>query len=71
MSREEEKKEREGERNRHSGRNNYQQRKIQQICLSIYYVPRIFPGGQTGNHMVENMLDMIIFFTEDKYCRSY
>lgn len=73
MSKEEGEREREGERNRHRDRDDYQQSKIQQICLSIYYAPHIFLGGQMSNHMVENMLDMIFFFfpTEDKYYRSY
>lgn len=46
-------------------------KKNQQTLLSIYCVSRIFPGGQTGDHMEENMLDMIFLFTEDKYCRHY
>lgn len=46
-------------------------KKIQQILLSIYRVPCISPVGQTGDHMVGNMLDMIFLFTDGQYCRSY
>lgn len=50
----------EGERETETERT-IKREKFNKYLLNTYCVSCTFPGGQTGDHMMKNMLDMIFF----------